>query len=307
MKLKFILLAWIITVASSVWAEGKPVIPHSSNADGGYVSTQLLLKPCMSEKALKEMTEDLAVLKDGVAARKAFPPGTCDDRTLVEKIFKARFLQYATLNVVTAPWRFDETIAAQDAVIGGCRNTRCLNRELNAVIAALSPIYLHAHPEWPRGKGLCTIDPVDTPTAKVMALLGRKARKAIAGECGSATVTTQTCDGSHGGMLFVSCAMEGNQVNAPEWIYRMNNGHSKLLFNVDDGPLGVMESTCNGMPDLMTSARVNMGEQSVTYYRYDGKQYQSFYSYTAMSVGTDDNGNGLRIAQGGRDAGVTCR
>ncbi len=61
------------------------------------------------------------------------------------------------------------------------------------------------------------------------------------------------------------------------------------------------------MPDLMTSARVSMGEHYLNYYRYDGAQYQSVYAYSATYVGTDGNGNDLAIAQGGPRARVVCR
>ncbi|WP_196481277.1 hypothetical protein [Burkholderia vietnamiensis] len=140
-----------------------------------------------------------------------------------------------------------------------------------------------------------------------MALRGVKAHKTIAGECGNETITARTCDGSHGKMLFISCAVEGNQVNASQWLYRVNNAHPKPPLVVEDGPLGVMESTCNGMPDLLKSARQNMAEHYMTYYGYHGKQYRSVYAYTAMGVGADDNGNDLEIALGGPDVSVTCR
>ena len=45
----------------------------------------------------------------------------------------------------------------------------------------------------------------------------------------------------------------------------------------------------------------------LTYYRYDGTQYQSVYAYTAMGVGTDGNGNDLAIAQDRQLTRVACR
>ena len=101
--------------------------------------------------------------------------------------------------------------------------------------------------------------------------------------------------------------MSGNQVNAPEWLFRIRGAKLESLLAIDDGPSGVLKTTCNGMPDLMTTARVSMGEHYVTYYRYDGTRYESAYGYTAMSVGTDDNGNDLVIAQGGQVTPVVCR
>lgn len=101
--------------------------------------------------------------------------------------------------------------------------------------------------------------------------------------------------------------MSGNQVNAPEWLYRITNAKLEPLLAIDDGPSSVLTTSCNGMPDLMTAARVSMGEHCRTYYRYDGRQYQSVYAYTEMGVGTDDNGNDLAIAQDGQTTKVVCR
>ncbi|AYZ63101.1 hypothetical protein EGY31_07510 [Burkholderia multivorans] len=301
------LLACALAVASHAHAEGPRVLPRSGQAEGSYVSTQLLLQPCLDVRTPSDSPDD-SLLKDAAAARGAFPPGTCDNPALREKVFTARFLQYASLAVVNDPWNLDPKLAAQNRAIGRCKDTRCVDRALDAVIAALSPVYLNAHPAWPRGKGLCTSEPADAPVAAALAPLGARARKALAGECGNEALTAQTCKGPHGTLLFVSCEMSGNQVNAPAWIYRARHGRHDPLLAVDDGPVGVLESTCNGMPDLMTSSRSSMAEHQNTYYRYDGRAYRSVYSYTEMGVGADDNGNDLAIAQGGRpDAKVVCR
>lgn len=307
---KLFVLVCAMAAASPAWADGKLLIPRSANVEGAYLSTQLLLEPCMSDRALAAITDDPSARKDAEAARKALPPGTCDDPALVEKLFKARFLEYATLDVVNDPWNFHKTIAAQDKAIDACKDTHCLDHALDAVIGALSPVYLRAHPRWPSGKGLCTADAVDTSVTSVMARLGSAAHKAIASECGDEAMTARSCNGSHGRMLFVSCAMEGNQVNAPQWLYHADkeNGGLQPMLTVEDGPVGVMESTCNGMPDLLTSARESMAEHEMTYYRYDGKQYRSVYAFTAMGIGADDNGNDLEIAVDGKpDARVVCR
>lgn len=306
---KIFALACAIAAASPAWADGKLLIPRSGNVETAYVSTRLLLEPCMSDAALDEMTDDSSVRKDAAAARKALPPGTCDDPALVENLFKARFLEYATLNIVGDPWNFDNTISAQDKAIDSCKDTRCLGRALGAVIGALSPVYLQSHPHWPSGEGLCTGDAVDTSVKGAMSQLGIATGKAIARECGGdETITARTCDGPHGKMLFVSCAMEGNQVNAPQWLYRAGETGLHAMLIVENGPVGVMESTCNGMPDLMTAARESMGEQQMAFYRYDGKQYRSVYAFSSMGIGADDNGNELEIAVDGMPgAKVVCR
>lgn len=49
------------------------------------------------------------------------------------------------------------------------------------------------------------------------------------------------------------------------------------------------------------------GHDVTTFYRYDGRQYQSVYGYTAMAAGTDDNGNDLVIAWPAQpDVDVVC-
>ncbi|WP_431824160.1 hypothetical protein [Burkholderia sp. F1] len=300
------LLACALAVASPAHAEGPRVIPRSGQVEGSYVSTQLRLEPCLDVRTLSDPPDD-DLLTDAAAARNALPPGTCDKPALREKVFAARFLQYASLAVVSDPWNLAPKLAAQNRAIGRCKDVRCLDRALDAVIAALSPVYLNAHPAWPRGKGLCASEPADAPVAAALAPLDARARKALAGECGGEALTAQTCEGPHGKLLFVSCETSGNQVNAPAWIYRARHGRYDALLAVDDGPVDVLESTCNGMPDLMTSSRTSMAEHQNTYYRYDGRAYRSVYSYTGMSVGNDDNGNGLSIAIGEPGPQVVCR
>ncbi|VWD02609.1 hypothetical protein BCO71033_01898 [Burkholderia contaminans] len=299
-------LAGAFFIASSAQAEGPSVLPRSEQADNGYASTQLLLKPCVDVRKLSDDPDD-ELLKAAAAARAALPPGTCDIAALAEKVFAARFLQYATLAVVDDPWNIDEKIDAQNRAIGRCKDTRCLDRELDAVIGALSPLYLHAHPVWPRGNGLCTNAPVDARADRALAPLGTRVRKALARECGDEAVIAQTCDGPHGKMLFVSCEMSGNQVNAQQWLYRARKRGFEPLLGIDDGPVGVLDTTCNGWPDLKTMARISMGEHQATYYRYDGGTYQPVYSYTETGVGSDDNGRDLVVAQGGPSVRVTCR
>lgn len=305
-RYKLALLICMLAVASTAWAEGKRLIPRSEQANGGYVSSQLLLKPCMDIHTLIDAPDDEA-LKDATDTRKALPPKTCDDAVLVEKLFQARFLQYATIGMVNDPWNLDAKITAQNHAVDQCKDVKCLAHELDAVIAALSPVYLGTDRTWPRGKGLCDTDPADIPATKALAWLDADSRKGIKDDCGEEAATAQTCQGPHGKLLFVSCAMEGNQVNAPQWLYRVGNAKPEPLLAVTDGPFGVQESTCNGMPDLFTTARISMGEHQDSFYRYDGSQYQLAYSYTSTFVGTDANGNDLSIAQGEPSSKVVCR
>ena len=282
------------------------MLPTSAQFSGGYLSTTLLLKPCMDihEWSDNPSDDDRKQFED---ARRGLPPDTCDQPALVEKLFTARFLQYASITAVHDPWNLDAKITAQNAAIDQCKDAQCLDRELNAVIAELSPVYLHSRPEWPRHAGLCTSKTVEVTLAKARTLLGAQAQKALVGTCASESLSVQACQGPRGKFIFASCTMSGNQVNGPEWLYRIGKAKPEPLLAIDDGPLGALTTSCNGMPDLMTAARVSMGEHYLTYYRYDGTQYQSVYAYTAMGVGTDGNGNDLAIAQDRQLTRVACR
>ena len=304
--LRCALLAYAFATAFPVWADEPLTIPRSEQATGGYLSTALLLKPCLDIREWSPEPDE-ALLKQVADARKGLPPETCDSPALMEKLFKARFLQYASIAVVSDPWNLDTKIRAQNEAMSRCKNTECLDRELDAAIAALSPVYLDSHPEWPKGTGLCTSKTVDVAASKVRALLGGRVQKDIVDTCAPESFSVQTCRGLQGTFVFAGCRMSGNQVNAPEWLFRIRGAKLESLLDIDDGPSGVLKTTCNGMPDLMTSARVSMGEHYVSYYRYDGTQYQSVYAYTAMGIGTDGNGNDLVIAQDGQVTPVVCR
>lgn len=299
-------IACATVIALPVQAKGPRVLPRSDQADGGYVSTQSLLRPCLDVRKLIDEPDD-GLLRDATAARNALPPGTCNNAALVEKVFTARFLQYATLSVVDDPWNIDRQIGAQNRAIDRCQDTQCLDRELNAVIRVLSPVYLHAQPVWPSGNGLCRHEAADAPVDRVLSTLGAQVRKELARKCGDEGLTAQTCAGPRGRLLFVSCETSGDQVNASQWLYRARKRGFEPLLSVDDGPVGVLESACNGWPDLKTSARISMGEHQVTYYRFDGSTYQPAYSYIETGVGSDGDGNGLAIAQGGTSIPVSCR
>lgn len=306
MKHLITLLACTFSLASSVWAEGKRVMPASVQVEGGYLSSQLLLKPCVDVAALGFAADDSAH-RDAAAARKALPAGTCEDAVLVEKLFKARLLQYGSIALVDAPWALAERLERQNRAISRCQDRQCLARELDAVIAQLSPLYFGASRAWPRGKGLCATEVLAMPTNKALAVLGEGPGQQITAACGEEGVVASNCRGPHGRLLFLSCGMSGNQVNASQWLYRVGKAQPEPLFAVEDGPLGVLETSCNGMPDLMTSARVSAGEHNDTFYRYDGKAYQQVYSYISTFVGIDANGNDLSIAQAGALAKVACR
>lgn len=281
-------------------AQERQKIPSSSILQQSiHRSVTLLLNPCLNTQAIpRDENTDIQqnLLFD-----------ICSNSALVEKIFKARFLQYASLALVNDPWNLDIKITAQIEAIHQCRDIRCLERELDLSIDALAPLYLNAPPrKWARGK-LCVTDIIKaSPT-----LLPRKTRETIINKCGgidSEYANISTCNDSHGKLFFAICRMQGNQVNAPQWLIREKKSGQKHLFNTDDGPMGVLETTCNGMPDLLTTVRINAEEHSHTYYRFDGSRYQKVYGYTAISLGNSDDAEDFLIALGaGRQSVVVCR
>ncbi|WP_259744457.1 hypothetical protein [Pseudomonas protegens] len=306
MQRSMMLLAWAWVLAAPAWAEGQRLLPSSEHATGGYLSSQLLLKPCADVAALG-FADDENAQRSAAEARKALPAGTCEDGALVEKLFRARFLQHAAIAMVYTPWQLDEKIARQDRAIRRCQDTQCLARELDGVIAVLSPVYLGVQRQWPRGKGLCAADPLETPSGQVLALLDSDSTQAITDTCAGDEVLALTCRGPHGKWLSVSCGMSGNQVNSSQWLFLAGKAPPKPLLAVEDGPVAVLETTCNGLPDLMTSARISAGEHDLSYYRYDGKAYRQVYAYSSEFVGSDANGNDLLIARGGTKSRVACR
>jgi len=302
MKLLLVIVVTFFSMLNSAWgASPNPqkmrVIPSSSiSKEAGYLSTALLLNPCLDIQTTG-YSKDADTLQLFTDARNSLPLGACDDPALVEKIFKTRFLQYASLTLVNDPWNLGTKIAAQEQAINHCRDTRCLERELDLAISALTPIYLGApDPKWPNGH-LCSTESVRT----LSSVLTEKARKKITAECGGVdpeSVYISICKDSHGKLVSAICQMQGNQVNAPQWLFRKKEAGEKLLLYTDNGPSGALETTCNGMPDLMTAARMNLGEHSYTYYRFDGSRYQAVYGYTAMSIGNDGRDGYFSIAQG---------
>ena len=188
---KCIVLICAFAPVLSVRADERLALPNGADIDGGDLAAALLLNPCMGEQARRELGNDPSVQHAAAAAEMALPPGTCDDPVLSEKLFRVRFLQQATLLIVNRPWTVDKTIAAQNRAINRCRNTRCLTRELDAIMTEMAPAYLARHADEAEFKGLCTAEAVDTPTTQLKA----DYRKIMSKGCGDELATTQVCKG----------------------------------------------------------------------------------------------------------------
>ena len=295
---RIFLLTWVFALHTSAWADEPRIIPRSDQVDAipFYLSAELWLKPCVDMKTLGYTDSDADeytanARKDVANARNTLPPGTCDNPDLVEKLFRARFLQGSTITIVRDPWNLNTKIIAQNAVIDRCKDTSCLGHALDAIIAELSPIYFDTpDPLWPRGTGLCPGKWTSISTKKALALLDSAQRKEIADAYGEDNIEASTCSGPHGKLMDIIGTMTGNQVNAPEWLYHLNRGKAETLLSLSsNGPFGVLESTCNGWPDLITSERISAGEHQMDYYRYDGSYYQWVYNSSNLGlVGVGD-------------------
>ena len=100
-----------------------------------------------------------------------------------------------------------------------------------------------------------------------------------------------------GQWLRVTFSTSGNQVNAPEWLFRVQKGHATLVADADDGPLQEQSTRCNGLPDLVSTARINAGEHNTRLWQYNGSRYQVVMDYSTISAVEDRNGNSWPVVR----------
>ena len=251
-------------------------------------------------------------------AKAAYPANTCDNPVLANKLFKARFLQYSTITLVDDPWNLDIEIVEQNKLISQCKDTACLDKVLDSIISQLYPRYISIPIDRPStSDNLCSGE-IDLANDKKMDSVIKKlvANLSTDDNCGSedlsaygsysydedkskpyTNVLFDVCKSNVGDLFIAECKMFGNQVDADTWIYLLNtNSEPKLLFNSNTGPDYILDSTCNGMPDFVTSARYSSVEHKIVYYRYNGQQYEAAYSYSDVHLSRDDKGNSTSIA-----------
>lgn len=309
-----LIMSLALATPISATAEGQLVIPNVNEVQPAYGSVELLLNSCSN---VMDNDEDFADQVND--ARKYLPTGTCSDPKLVNKLFKARFLQYSMIDNVPDPWNFDKEIAEQNKTIAECKDTECLNKALDNIINKLAPLYLNpskADTDKGNAKSLCDGDFDADSTKRYTSVIGKLIRYLDSGNDRCAgygydneddngkvvhylDVDYSTCKSKVGDLLVAQCTINltSNQVNSPTWIYKLEqNEKPKELFNSNDGPYYELSTSCNGAPDLSTNARYNMGEHLITFYRYDGDQYQMVYSYMEEYIGDDSNGNSMMIA-----------
>lgn len=308
-----------LTTSISALAEGKLVIPNVDEFQAGYGSIELLLNPCSHI-----LDNDKDFINQVNEARKYLPTGTCDDPKLVNKLFKVNFLQNTLITMVEKPWELDKEITKQNKTINQCKDTKCLDEALDGAYNKLAPIYLAYTPNDKKPPSICIGDPSPADEKKYKTLENKLVEELNSVDnCNveegaglvdngvhyfdytdvipfSGGVGYKVCKSSIGDLFIASCPSLGNSANTQSWIYRLKqNSKPKLLFEADssDGPFYELRTSCNGMPDLMTSARYNMGEHQISYYVYNGTDYQWVYTYMEEFTGQDSNGNDLAIAQ----------
>ena len=312
-KKTFYLLSLLIIVFPAYTQQIKQerTIPRIDQLVPPYLSTILLLSPCADISLLGFDDKDDDTIRIVDEAKAAYPANTCNNPALANKLFKARFLQYSTITLVDDPWNLDIEIVEQNKLISQCKDTACLDKVLDSIISELYPLYISIPIDRPPTSGQLCNSKVDLASDKKMDLVIKKLVASLSTDdnCGSkdfsdygdnpidedkskpyTNVLFDICKANIGDLFIADCKMFGNQVNTQTWFYLLKpNIEPKLLFNSYNGPYYPLDSTCNGMPDLMTSGRYSSAEHKIVYYRYNGQQYEAAYSYMQVGISSDDN------------------
>ena len=268
-----------------------------SDASYAYLTTGLLMDPCgiageddwTGDEIRHEIDEALARL----------PGGVCDVPGMRELLFRTRFLQYALIADSTEPWRVFDIVEAQRQAESLCRDAGCLRQHLIGVEERLLSMSGTALGSSPRTSGFCEA-PEPGDAHENGNPLPESVVKMMERQCPGEFMLA-SCPGEQE-LLSARCSLGGVSVNGPEWLWRSTaDGNSQLLFYSDEGPFQPLASSCNGLPDIRTSVRANMGESHVTYYRYDGLRYQAVIAYIRESIGI-----GAIARYPHREASVTC-
>lgn len=271
---------WLALLVGGSGQDQRPSVPEPSEVSYAYQSTALLLDPCGAEDRGDWTGNDTQRAIDEARAR--FPPGTCEAPGMRELLFRARFLQAALIADSIEPWHVFGLVEAQQRNVAACRDIECLRQRLTDVSEQLSSLYGSALDTPVRTRGFCDVSEfVELPA--VDGLLSQAVLEMLEEQC-VGDFTLASCQRKPE-LLWAHCAMGGVQVNAPEWVWQSTPSGSRQLLYSDNGPFLVLPGNCNGMPDVMTSARSSMGESYVTHYRYDGVRYQRVFSYIRESIG----------------------
>ena len=312
-KKTFYLLSLLIIVFPAYTQQIKQerTIPSIDQIVPPYLSTTLLINPCLdiSLSGFDDSDDDTIKMVD--EAKAVYPANTCNNSALANKLFKARFLQYSTITLVDDPWNLDIKIVEQNKLISQCKDTACLDKALDTIISQLYPLYISIPIHRSPTSGQLCSDKIDLASDKKMDLVIKKLVASLSTDdnCGSkdfsdyvdnpidedkskpyTNVLFDICKSNIGDLFIADCKMFGNQVNTQAWIYLLKpNIEPKLLFNSYEAPFYPLNSICNGMPDFFTSGRYSSAEHQIVYYRYNGQQYEAAYSYMEVSISNGDD------------------
>ncbi|WOD15826.1 hypothetical protein [Paraburkholderia kirstenboschensis] len=262
-------------------------IPSLSQFSPAYISTQAWLAPCGDYSGETDIETQRMVAE----ARRRYPKGACADVAVPSLLFKAVFFQYASIAVVGDPGSLFEIVQAQNAKLASCKNTACLKATLRDVIKKLEPIYLNSKRSAESVHDrICKVRKTIDDRAALR--LGPGARSVIASikqQCSANGALISACSSRHGNFLWADCNIDtrSSQVNSQSWLFRLTSESPVLLLHADDGSFDQTQNWCNGLPELKTEARENMGESDVVIYRFDGKKYRTHFSYILESIGSE--------------------
>ena len=215
-------------------------IPSIDQIAPPYLSTTLLINPCLdiSLSGFDDSDDDTIKMVD--EAKAAYPANTCNNPTLANKLFKARFLQYSTITLVDDPWNLDGKIVEQNKLISQCKDTACLDKALDSIISQLYPLYISIPIDRPPTSGQLCNGKVDLASDKKMDLIIKKLVASLSTDdnCGSkdlsaygsysydedkskpyTNVLFDTCKANVGDLFIAECKVFGNQANTQTWIY----------------------------------------------------------------------------------------
>lgn len=260
-------------------ADRDPEVPLPSEASYGYLSTALLMDPCSVE--IEDDWQDDDARRAIDEAREWLPEGTCSMPGMRELLFRTRLLQYTLIVESAEPWHVFDMVEAQRQAEALCGNVDCLRQHLMDAEERLQSMFGAAPGKSPRTSWFC--DAPESVASDESRDLPGSIVTMLENQCVDG-FTLQSCNGAPE-LLSATCPMGGISVNAPEWLWRPTATGITELLHSDEGPLLPLSGSCNGLPDVMTSARSNMGESHVTLYRYDGVRYQVVIAYIRESIG----------------------
>ena len=288
-------IALTLFCGSAAVAAGE--LPNRNQVDLPNLPLRLALDPCLDLSRAAEDAEagELQALQRQQAR---LPAGTCNNLPLAEQLFQFQLLQNALQS--QAPQGFYEYPLAQrrQQTLDACTSMPCLQQALDTMLPIVQE-RLQTRQVLSTRLPLCDRPSTALAMRQVWPLLRPADRRTLrqAQHATSTPLHAQQCSGSLGQWLRVTFALSGNQVNAPEWMFRVQKGRATLVADAEDGPLQEQSSRCNGLPDLVSTARINAGEHDTRLWQYNGSRYQVVMGYSTISAIEDRQGHSWPVVR----------